>query len=132
MVEGLEKFKRHFAGLEDCFVLIGGAACDVWMGENGLEFRTTRDLDLVLIVEALRSEFFRRFWSFVKDGRYESLQQSGQKPEFYRFRKPGAAEYPFMIELFSRNELDLPAGVHLTPIPADEDRSRSVATSGSA
>ncbi len=123
MVEGLEKFKKHFAGLEDCFVLIGGAACDIWMGESGLEFRATRDLDLVLIVEALRLEFFKRFWSFVRDGQYGSLQQSDQRPEFYRFKKPKVAGYPFMIELLSRNKLDLPDGIHLTPIPADEDVS---------
>jgi len=123
MVEGLEKFKEHFAGLEDCFVLIGGAACDVWMGESGLEFRATKDLDVVLIVEALRPEFFMRFWVFVKDGKYENMQQSDQKPEFYRFKKPKAAGYPFMIELLSRKKLDLPEGVHLTPIPASEDIS---------
>jgi len=123
MVEGLEKFKEHFAGLEDCFVLIGGAACDVWMGESGLEFRATKDLDLVLIVEALRVEFFERFWVFVKNGKYQSLQRSGQTPEFYRFKKPKAAGYPFMIELLSRNKLGPPDGVHLTPIPADEDIS---------
>lgn len=123
MVEGLARFRKHFAGLEDCFVLIGGAACDVWMGESGLDFRATKDLDLVLIVEALRSEFFERFWAFVKNGDYESLQRSNQKPEFYRFKKPRAAGYPFMMELLSRNKLALPDGVHLTPIPAGEDIS---------
>ncbi|TFH13385.1 MAG: hypothetical protein E4H02_11905 [Lentisphaerales bacterium] len=123
MVTGLEKFRKHFAGLEDCFVLIGGAASDIWMGKSGLDFRMTKDLDLVLIVEALRSEFFQRFWAFVKNGKYGSLQQGDERPEFYRFKEPNVEEYPFMIELLSRNKLDLPEGVHLTPIPVDEDIS---------
>jgi hypothetical protein len=88
-----------------------------------LDFRTTKDLDLVLIMEALRSEFFHRFWAFVKDGKYGSLQRSDEKPEFYRFKEPDVEEYPFMIEFLSRNELDLPEGVSLTPIPVDEDIS---------
>jgi hypothetical protein len=30
MVTGMETFKQHFAGFEEAFVLIGGAACDAW------------------------------------------------------------------------------------------------------
>lgn len=30
MVTGMETFKQYFAGFEDSFVLIGGAACDAW------------------------------------------------------------------------------------------------------
>jgi len=29
MVKGLEKFKEHFSGFEDNYVIIGGTACDV-------------------------------------------------------------------------------------------------------
>lgn len=94
MVEGLERFKKHFVGLEDCFVLIGGAACDIWMGERGLSFRKTTDLDLVLIVDALRTEFFKKFWGFVTDGKYESLLQSNQRPEFYHSRNPKQWDIP--------------------------------------
>ena len=32
MVKGLELFRNWFAGFEDCYVLIGGTACDLWMG----------------------------------------------------------------------------------------------------
>jgi len=122
-VKGLARFVEHFAGMEDCFVLIGGAACDLWMGESGLEFRATKDLDLVLVVEALRPEFFVRFWAFVSEGEYESMEQSEHRPEFYRFRRPNHPDHPFMIELLSRNLLSLPEDVHLTPIPAKEDIS---------
>jgi len=123
MVEGLKKFTKHFEGLEDAYVLIGGAACDIWLSERALPFRATKDLDVVIIVEALNAEFFSRFWTFIQEGRYESHQKSEQHPEFYRFLEPQAPDYPFMIELLTRNLLGFPEGVHLTPIPADEDIS---------
>jgi len=123
MVNGLELFLRQFEGLEDCFILIGGTACELWMNDKGLSFRTTKDLDIVLVAEALRPEFFERFWKFIRDGRYESHQQSDTRPSFYRFRKPGNTEHPFMMELFTHNFLNVPNDVHLTPIPAGEDIS---------
>jgi hypothetical protein len=123
MVRGLETFRSHFLGFEDSYVLIGGTACDLWMGAAGLPFRATKDLDVVLVVEALRPGFVARFWEFVKAAKYESLQQSERRPEFYRFTGTSDEAYPFMIELLSRNVLDLPEGTHLTPIPADEDIS---------
>ena len=102
MVEGLTIFRDRFRGLEDCYVLIGGTACDLWMGERALDFRATKDLDMVLVVEALRPEFFQVFWQFVKDAGYEGFG-GGQEPRnFYRFKKPAQAGFPWMIELFSR------------------------------
>jgi hypothetical protein len=123
MVNGLELFLSRFQRLEDCFVLIGGTACDLWMTDKGLSFRATKDLDIVLVAEALRPEFFERFWAFIRDGRYESHQQSDTRPSFYRFRKPGNTGHPFMMELFTHNYLNVPADLHLTPIPAGEDIS---------
>ncbi len=123
MVEGLIKFAKHFEGLEDAYVLIGGAACDMWLAERALPFRATKDLDVVIIVEALNAEFFARLWRFIREGCYASHQKSVQRPEFYRFLEPQEPDYPFMIELLTRNLLQLPEGVHLTPIPADQDIS---------
>ena len=34
MVRGMEQFRKHFEGFEDCDVLIGGAACDLAMEPN--------------------------------------------------------------------------------------------------
>jgi len=123
MVIGLQRFVDHFRGFEDQYILIGGAACDVWLADRGLTFRATKDLDLVLIVEAIRPEFFVRFWEFLRAGHYASLETSTERPQFYRFQKPQSDGYPAMIELLTRNILGLPPGVHLTPIPADEDIS---------
>ncbi|MBK6723647.1 MAG: hypothetical protein IPG58_10380 [Acidobacteria bacterium] len=35
MVKGIEKFKEHFAGFDDKYILIGGSACDLAMAEVG-------------------------------------------------------------------------------------------------
>jgi predicted nucleotidyltransferase len=55
MVHGLEKFKEYFGDLTKQYVFIGGAACDILMDELGAPFRATKDLDMVLIIEALDS-----------------------------------------------------------------------------
>ena len=123
MVNGLAHFLAHFAGFESHFILIGGAACDLWMGDFGLEFRATKDLDIVLIAESLPAPFFERFWAFIREGQYGSLERSETRPSFYRFKTPRDARHPFMIELFCHNFLPIPEGYHLTPIPAGEDIS---------
>ncbi|MGH7973780.1 MAG: hypothetical protein ACREIC_34115, partial [Limisphaerales bacterium] len=71
--------------------------------------------------EALRAEFFTTFWQFVRDAGYEGFVGGEAPRNFYRFKRRRVQEYPWMIELFTRNALNLPAGVHLTPVPAHED-----------
>ena len=53
MVNGLQHFVRTFGDLTDCFILIGGTACELWMNSQGLEFRATKDLDIVLVADKL-------------------------------------------------------------------------------
>lgn len=123
MVRGLDIFQARFAELVDQYVLIGGTAATLTMEEAGLEFRATKDLDIVLHVEALTPAFGEAFWRFVEDGGYEIRQASdGGKPIFYRFLKPKDDRYPAMLELFSRapDGLMLAEGSQLTPIPLDE------------
>ena len=122
MVIGVDRFRAHFAGHEHQYVLIGGAACELIMHEVGLDFRTTKDLDIVLIVEALDSAFAQRFWAFIDDGEYEIRQRSEGDKVLYRFQKPKVEEFPAMLELFSRapEGLQLAEGSHLTPLPIDE------------
>ena len=129
MVAGAELFRAHFAGHDHQYVLIGGAACELLMGDAGLEFRATKDLDIVLIVEALDPAFSERFWGFVEAGGYEVRERSEGKRILYRFQKPATQGYPAMLELFSRNPegLELADGSGLTPIPIGEEAaSRTV------
>jgi len=68
MVKGFNKFKEYFADFTDQYVLIGGTACTIVMDENGMEFRGTKDLDIVLFVEALTSDFRKQFRKIISDG----------------------------------------------------------------
>ena len=125
MVNGLDRFREHFAAYADRYVLIGGTASSVAMEELGEAFRVTKDLDIVLCVEALDRSFVEAFWEFVKSGGYENRQKSTGKRLFYRFYGPAKADFPSMLELFSRvpDALDLKDGAELTPIPVAEDIS---------
>ena len=125
MVRGLNVFRERFAGFEDRYVLIGGAAVEVAMDTAGLQFRVTKDLDIVLHVEALDAEFATAFWAFVADGGYEFKEKSTGRATLYRFSKPADESFPYMLELFSsRPELiEPPADGHLTPLPIAEEVS---------
>ncbi|HEY2809799.1 MAG TPA: hypothetical protein VGJ00_00180 [Rhabdochlamydiaceae bacterium] len=122
MVNGLERFRQHFAPYIDQYVLIGGTACTVIMQEAGLDFRATKDLDIVLYVESLHENFVKAFWQFVDEGGYKNKQHSTMKEIFYRFSSPSSRDYPVMLELFSRipDRVKLYKNGHLTPIPIDE------------
>lgn len=123
MVRGLDVFRSHFADHSAQFVLIGGTAATIAMESAGLAFRATKDLDIVLHIEALNPAFGKAFWSFVERGGYEIRQASETgKPVLYRFQKPTDATFPAMLELFCRSPdgIELNAGSHLTPIPIGE------------
>lgn len=64
MVTGIESFKEWFKGNESQYAIIGGTACDILMTEEGLDFRATKDIDLVLIIEAVDAAFGRKFWDY--------------------------------------------------------------------
>lgn len=122
MVVGLQRFREHFRGYESAFVLIGGAACDAWMSTNALTFRKTKDLDIVLVVEAVDLRFVERFRDFAEAGDYEErVRQQTGKREYFRFVKPKTSDYPFMLELFSRAPagLELALGQNIVPVAVD-------------
>ncbi len=131
MVVGLDRFREHFRGHEANYVLIGGVATQLALEEFGLPARATRDLDIVVVAEALSPTFIQHFWDFVRLGDYR-VRAGGQvaidgtqaKRAVYRFTQPQPG-YPGMLELFSR----VPDGVTfegqgvIVPIPATDDVS---------
>jgi hypothetical protein len=125
MVRGLEIFRSHFREYADRYMLIGGAACDLAMTGAGLEFRATKDLDIVLCVEVLDAAFVNAFWNFVRAGGYQVQEKSTGQRQFYRFQKPANDNYPFMLELFARQPdvLQVAEDSHLTPLPMEEEVS---------
>ena len=123
MVKGLDTFQKYFADYEEQYVLIGGAACDILFESNEVNFRATRDLDMVLIVEALTPEFGEKFWEFIVDGKYRNKATNGSNPQFYRFDKPEDDNFPKMIELFCRSDFKLKNAKGITPIHIDDEVS---------
>ena len=123
MVTGLDVFRAWFANYSAQYLLIGGTAATLTMEEAGLDFRATKDLDVVLHIEALTPAFGDTFWQFIAAGGYAIRQASDTgKPAFYRFQKPTDHSFPAMVELFSRapDSLRPIAQGQLTPIPFDE------------
>ena len=88
MVKGLDLFRDYFKGFANQYVLIGGTACSISFEEQDVSFRATKDLDMVLIVEAQSREFGERFWQFIREGGYRNRARSNGNPQFYRFDKP--------------------------------------------
>ena len=123
MVRGLDRFREHFAGHEESYALIGGAACDILFGEAGLPFRATKDFDIVLCVEVVSAEFGTVFADFLEAGGYRARERSTGRREFYRFHLPSDETFPAMIELFARRPDTqlLSNAAELSPIPVEED-----------
>lgn len=122
MVRGLDIWKEYFADYTDNYVLIGGAACHWYEEEYAQNPRATKDLDLILVVEALSPEFGMHFWDFIKEGRYSSRQRGGEKHEFFRFMNPEDKRFPQQVELFSRQigSLSIPEEARLEPIHIED------------
>lgn len=124
-MRGISAFRDYFEGFQDQYILIGGAACDLIFEAQDTPFRATKDLDIVLLVEALTPEFGRKFWQFIHDGGYEHRAKSNGSPQFYRFDRPTQPEFPYMLELFSRKGDIFEQEVlgNCVPIPLGEEVS---------
>lgn len=128
MVIGIDKIKEYFSDFEDSYIIIGGTACDLILEGTPVLPRATKDIDIVLIIEAMTADFGKRFWQFINDGQYIQRQRStlnkASKTEFYRFIKPEKDGFPKILELFSRRpEILGKTDFHLTPIPIEESIS---------
>lgn len=123
MVSGMELFREKFRGFEDCYTVIGGAACDILMSEADLPFRMTKDIDMILILEDKQAEFAKVFWEYIREGGYKCGWKNNPDMHFYRFTEPKIG-YPVMIELFSRKpgyHLEVEEGI--IPLHIDDDTS---------
>lgn len=123
MVKGLDSFREKFERFGDCYTVIGGTACDILMSEADMDFRVTKDIDMILILEDRQEEFAKTFWNYIKEGGYTCGWKNSDDMHFYRFTDPKAG-YPVMIELFSRKpgyHLEFDEGI--IPIHIDDDIS---------
>lgn len=124
-VYGLRRFSEYMEGLEDCYVIIGGTACDIILSNADLDFRVTKDIDVILIAENCFSEVAAAIWKLVEDGGYDCGWRGSGGVHFYRFAKPSVAGFPSMVELFSKapSFIKEPEGLTIVPLPAGEEAS---------
>lgn len=127
MVAGLDIFKDRLGVHSDSYVMVGGTACSLLMEREGIPFRATRDLDMVVVVERMTPEFAEDLWAFLREGGYRNLQQgSGDGAvQLYRFDHPQTKGFPVMLELFCRAPLQMPRddGTTIVPLPLDGELS---------
>lgn len=124
MVNGIQSFVEQFRDFPDCYTIIGGTACDILMSDAGLDFRATRDIDMILILEDRFPGFAERFWDYIRAGGYRCGWRNSDAVHFYRFTEPQNEGYPKQIELFSRlPDYHLEAPHDIIPIHIDDQVS---------
>lgn len=122
-VVGIKEFADFFEGYEDCYTIIGGAACEILMSSTSIDFRATKDIDMIIMFEDRFEEFASKFWEYIKLGGYKCGWKNSDKPHFYRFTEPKDG-FPSQIELFSRKtDYHLESGSEIIPIHIDDDIS---------
>lgn len=124
-MHGIEIFSEYFRGFEENYVVIGGVACEDHLNTQGLDFRVTRDFDLIILVENLNHAFVSQLWGFVAKGGYRQKEKEQRTRQYYRFFDPVDTSFPLQLELFSRlpDMIEEQAGMTFTPIPTDEELS---------
>jgi len=70
-VRGIDKFREFFGDYAENYVIIGGTACEIYEEQYAQIPRATKDIDIILVVEALSAEFVTQFWEFVKAANYD-------------------------------------------------------------
>ena len=80
---GFDHFCNYLKGLEQHYVIIGGGAASILMEDEGLEFRATKDVDLVVLSRS--EELNKRILSYIKDGGYKTKEATEGSPRYYRF-----------------------------------------------
>jgi len=123
---GIDKLREYLGDFSANYVIIGGTACNLNLEEADLQGRATKDVDMIVICEAISHEYVRQFWAFIKAGGYMTYRintEAETKPVFYRFVEPANVSFPAYIELFSRQPdgIRFPEDVHVVRINMDED-----------
>lgn len=124
-MKGIDKIRHYLGAYKGNYVIIGGTACNLNLEDANMVGRATKDIDMIMVCEALTPEYLKSFWDFIKAGGYSAWQvKTDEKAHksFYRFVDPKDKEFPVYIELFSRkpDSLELPIDAHLVHIPVTE------------
>jgi len=121
---GFDHFCNYLKGLEAHYVIIGGGAASILLDDEGLEFRITKDVDLVILTRS--KELNERMLTYIKVGGYKTKEASDGSPRYYRFKAPDDKDCPAMIEIFARNEFSLEIQEGQYVIPLKENSSEQL------
>lgn len=116
----LVSFRDAFRDYTDYYTVIGGTACVILMEEASRDFRATKDVDMILVMEDGGREFCKAFWEYIILGKY-ACGWKNSEPHYYRFTNP-APGYPAQIELFSRRS-DFELDSRIIPVHIGDDIS---------
>ncbi len=106
MVSGMESFREWFRGYDESYAVIGDAACALLMEDRGLDFRTVREMDVVLTGDTRDGSFGERFREYAASALYECQKDSTDEFLLCRLIKPISGEFPAGIKLFSAGSSD--------------------------
>ena len=101
VVAGIEKFREYFAAHGDQYAIIGGAACDLLFNAVGLNFRATKDIDMVLCVGVVDVAFGTTFSAFLDAGGYQSRREAMGR-RILSLPPTDRSEFPFHDRAFFR------------------------------
>ena len=124
-MKGIDKIRQYLGEHKGNYVIIGGAACNLNLEGANMPGRATKDVDMIVVCEAITPEYMRSFWAFIEAGGYTAWQVKSEQKRlrcFYRFINPTDKDFPKYIELFSRkpDAIELPGNAHLVHIPVSD------------
>lgn len=125
-VYGIERIREYLGEFKSNYVIIGGTATNITLEANDMIGRTTHDIDMIVVCEAMSTEYIRRFWEMIRAAGYKpGVIKTGEgfKRTFYRFDNPKDTSFPKYIELFCRvpDSITIPDDIHLVHISNGED-----------
>src|SRR5574344_759752 len=125
-VYGIERIREFLGNFKSNYIIIGGTATNINLEESALEGRTTHDIDMIVVCEAVTKEYLESFWKMIRTAGYEPgviNTDNGYKRTFYRFDKPKDSSFPKYIELFCRipESIVLPEDIRIVHISNNYD-----------
>ena len=120
MVRGMTTFAEYFKPFQNDYVVIGGLATVMLMGDLGFLTRATKDVDLVVISRD-NEAFIKALLQFIDEGRYKTKERTSNpdRHNLFRFFDPDNAEFPEQIELFAIHTEDSKIITDATIIPIE-------------
>ena len=83
---GIKHFSNYLENYKSDYVIIGGGAAAVCLEDEGIDFRTTKDIDIVLFInnsDALN----KKLSEYVSLGGYDDCEKTDKTPTYYSGRK---------------------------------------------